>query len=359
MEMSMAATSARLRERGHDVLTACYPGSRTEARLRDDGFEPHPFPLWGKFHPVKALRMARLVRREKIDLVHTDYSRDLFTVVPALRIARGVPLVLHKHVGTFKPKNLFVHHYLYPRVDKVIAVSEVIRRNLLNTHPLREDQLCVIHHGIDLERFAPDEERRLRARAELGIAADELLVGIVGRLQVDKGHGEFVEVARRILPRIPHARFVIIGEATRGEDEKAQELLDGIHSANLGDRLILTGYREDVPDLMRALDLFLFPTHAESFGLVVVEAMAAGLPVVSTSSDGILDIVKDGETGRLVDRRDIGALTDVVLSLLTDPDRRQAMGRAGLERARTHFSYDRMMQELEDLYGRLVDERGS
>lgn len=354
MEMSMATISARLRDRGHDVHPVCYTNSRIHERLKKLGFEPVTLDLWGKFHPFKAFWLSRYINRHDIDVVHTDYSRDLFTLVPALKWSRPTPLVLHKHVGTIRPKNLPVHPYLYRNVDHVIAISRVIEKNLLETHPLRPDQVSVIHHGIDMTRFMPDAERRAAVRAEFGIRDGELVVGIVGRLQESKGHLQFLEVARRILPEFPHTRFVIVGEATRGEDEEANAILEKIEQAGLGDRMILTGYRDDVPDVLGAMDLFLFPTHSEAFGLVIVEAMAMGVPVVSADCDGVPDIVEQGKTGLLVDPRDVDGLTAAVADLLGDEGKRRAFGGAGRTRALVHFSEEKMCGEMEDLYRRLI-----
>jgi glycosyltransferase involved in cell wall biosynthesis len=355
MEMSMTVTAERLRSRGHEIVPVCYPGSPIEERLRALDFEPLLFDLWGKFHPFKAFQLSRIINGAEVDIVHTDYSRDLFTLVPALKMAKPTPLVLHKHVGTKNPKNLPVHPWLYNRVDCAIGISEVIVRNLVETHPLRPDQVMLIHHGIDLERFKPDPKRRQALREELGVGEDGLLVGIVGRLQRHKGHLEFLEVAKRLVPRHPGVKFVIVGEATRGEDEEANEVVDVLEAAGLGDRLILTGYRDDVPDLLGAMDVFLFPTHAEAFGLVIVEAMAMGVPVVSSNCDGVPDIVVEGETGFLVEPTHVPALTEAVEDLLTDPSKRAAFGAAGRERALRLFSLDKMCEELEGLYGVLIE----
>jgi glycosyltransferase involved in cell wall biosynthesis len=359
MEMSMATISGRLRDRGHDVHPVCYSDSPIHRRLLEMDFKPVTCDLWGKFHPFKAFRLSRYINCHKIDIVHTDYSRDLFTLVPALKWSKPTPLVLHKHVGTIRPKNLPVHPYLYRNVDYVIAISKVIEKNLLETHPLRPEQVGIIHHGIDLDRFVPDAARRLRLREELGIAKHERLVGIVGRLNESKGHLQFLEVAKRILPDFPDTRFVIVGEASRGENEEANNILDQIEKADLGDRMILTGYREDVPDLLGAMDLFLFPTHAEAFGLVIVEAMAMGVPVVSANCDGVPDIVQDGVTGILADPRDVEGLTAAVTDLLTDEQKRVAFGRAGSERARTLFSEEKMCGEMEELYRGLLTRYSS
>ena len=360
LEISMVQTALGLRERGHEVFPVCVPGSPIEERLRAAGLPPLLSNIWGKFHPLQAWRLARYIRRHRIDLVHTDHSRDLFTLVPALRLAGGVPLVMHKHIGTSGPKKLFVHHYMYHRVDFVIAISEVIRANLLATHPLREDQVGIIHHGIDVGRFQPDPAARARLRAELGVADHECLVGTVGRLQEPKGHLDFMEVARRVLPGHPDTRFVIVGTATAGAEEEAAAIEQAATAPELGGRVIMAGFRTDVPDLLGAMDLFLFPSYAEAFGLVIIEAMAMHLPVVAYGCDGVPDIVADRGTGLLVPLHDRDALTGAVAELLNDPERRLALGRAGRARVEAKFTDEHFYGQLEDLYGRLIAQhRGS
>ena len=146
----------------------------------------------------------------------------------------------------------------------------------------------------------------------------------------------------------------MVGEATRGEDEEANIILDKFEKAGLGDRLILTGYRDDVPDVLGAMDLFLFPTHSEAFGLVIVEAMAMGVPVVSADCDGVPDIVEHGETGLLVPPTDVEGLAAAVTDLLGDAKKRRVFGQAGLQRAKDLFSEEKMCQEMESLYHRLM-----
>ena len=288
MEMSMVLTAAKLRERGHAVFPVCQPDSPIEENLRGAGFEPLICDIWGKFHPDKVWQLTRFVRRQGIDLIHTDSSRDLFTLVPVRQLSGRLPLVMQKHVGTSGPKNLVVHHYMYPRVDFVIAISEVIRANVLATHPLREDQVGIVHAGIDLGRFTPDPAARARVRAELKVPDTASLVGIIGRLQKEKGHFDFIEVAQRVSVDHPDTRFVVVGAPTEGWEEEAATSEQTARDAGLGERLILAGFRRDVPDLLDAMDIFLFPSHAEAYGLVVVEAMAMGLPVVAYGCDGVL-----------------------------------------------------------------------
>ena len=357
MEMHFVRHSARLRERGHRVVPLCAPGAPAEERLRQEGFAPETADLWGKAHPRQAWRLSRLIARRGVDLVHCDWSRDLFTLVPALLPLGRVPLVLHKHVGVLAAKRLWVHHGLYARVDRVIAISDVIQRNFIAMHPIAPRKVVTIHNGVDAERFRPDPAARARLRGELGYAGEHLVVGIVGRVTPSKGHREFVDMAALLAASHPRARFLVVGEATRGEEDEGQAIVEGIAARGLGDRVTVTGFRRDVPELLSAMDVFTFPSHNEAFGLALIEAMACGLPTVSADCDGVLDIVVDGVTGLMVPPKDGAVLAGAVARLLDDAGLRARLGAAGRERVLARFTEERQDEAIEQLYAGALAER--
>jgi glycosyltransferase involved in cell wall biosynthesis len=357
MEMTMVQTSTWLRARGHTVVPVCGPGTPIEEHLRAGGFNPLLADLWGKFHPRESWRLGREIAARGVEVVHCDWSHDLFTLVPALMRSSHVPLILHKHVGVLTGKRLWVHHALYHRVDRVIAISEVIRTNFIAMHPIIPAKVMTIHNGVDPARFHADEATRACARAELGFVRDHLVAGIVGRVTPAKGHAQFLDMAGRLSKEFPEARFLIVGEATRGEDAESSAILARIDAEGLTGRVIVTGFRRDVPALLTAMDVFVFPSHAEAFGLALIEAMATGLPTVSSNCDGVLDIVVEGETGLMVPPRDSAALTAAVRSLLADPERRDQMGQAGRERVLEKFSDTSMYRTIEDLYAEAIGAR--
>jgi glycosyltransferase involved in cell wall biosynthesis len=196
-------------------------------------------------------------------------------------------------------------------------------------------------------------------RAELGFTDEHLVVGIVGRVTPAKGHREFLEMAAHLAGPFPNARFLIVGEATRGEEDEGRAILDGLATGPLRERVTVTGFRSDVPDLLAGLDVFAFPSHNEAFGLALIEAMATGLPTVSSDCDGVLDIVVEGETGLMVPPRDGAKLAAAVGALLGDAARRERMGQAGRGRVLGHFTEARMADAIEQLYAEALAARGS
>lgn len=359
--MHVSYLSQHLANRGYKILPLCRPGSPLYADFQKRGFQPHDLSLGGYFHPRALLKLAKLLQKEQPEVIHAHYSRDLWTLVPALAHPGmpRIPLVLTKHIGTQRPKRDLLHRYLYRRVDYLIAISEVIRRNLLATHPVSAGKVGVIHHGVDLQEFSPERFEADAVRAELGVSAAHLVFGIVGRLQISKGYLEFLEMARRLRSRLPHARFVLIGGPSRGEEEEAQLILDRIAAAGLQEVTICLGFRQDVARLLAALDVFVFPSHAEAFGLVLIEAMAMGKAVISSNCDGVLDIVKPGQTGLLVPPKDVEALTQAALQLAEDAPLRRRLGTAAERHAAESFSLPKMLAATEAVYHQLAGETAS
>ena len=355
--MHVSFLSNHLANLGHQIVPVCSPDTALQQDFLELGLSPRLLKLGGYFHPRGILTLARWLRTAPIDIIHAHYSRDLWTIVPALHISGGaanIPLVFTKHIGTQKPKRDVLHRRIYRRVNYIVAISEVIRKNIILTHPVSPAQVGVIHHGVDLQRFSPDRVEGDSVRAELGLPQASLVFGIVGRLQVGKGYLEFLEMARRISELLPTARFLIVGEPTRGEPEEAELILARIRELQLNRVVKCVGFRQDVPRLLAAMDVFVFPSHAEAFGLVVIEAMAMAKAVISSNCDGVLDIVTDGETGILVPPRDASALTAAALRLAQNPELRQQLGQAALIKARTAFSLQRMLDDVESIYRNLL-----
>lgn len=354
--MHVGFLARQLAQRGHNVKAITAPASPLAHDLRAAGLQPYELPRAGYFKPHSLARLIRYLASHSTDIVHSHYSRDLWTIVPALNASRmktRVPLLLTKHLGTGKPKRDFLHRWLYRRVDYLVAISEIIRQNLIATHPFSSEKIGVIHHGVDLEQFSLAKISDRSVRQELGFSHEQVVVGMVGRLQISKGCLEFLEMARRVHLQQPHTQFVIVGEATRGEPQEAELIRAKHRELQLEQFVTFLGFRTDIPAVLAALDVFVFPSHAEAFGLALLEAMAAGKAVIASNNDGVLDLVSHEENGLLFPPRAIEVLTQTCLRLVQDATLRQRMGTASRARVEGKFSVQRMLEQIESLYYQL------
>jgi glycosyltransferase involved in cell wall biosynthesis len=242
-------------------------------------------------------------------------------------------------------------------VDRVLAISSVIRQNVLDTTPMSSDRVLLLFDAVDTSKFSPAAAREPGAvRRSLGVPEVGVLAGCVGRISPGKGHEELLEATRILKERRLGFTLLIAGEAGYGERDYEERIRSRTTELGLGQNVVFSGFRRDVPDLLHALDLFVFPSHAEAFGLALIEAMAMARPVVSTNTDGVLDIMVDGVTGLMVPPRDAASLAAGMERLLTDGPLRLRCGTAGRERVLERFDQRTQIDLLEGIYARVIAE---
>jgi len=295
--------------------------------------------------------LRTLMRARGYDVVHTHLVLSQFWGRRAA-LAVGVGRILSSEQNAYRfkvwPPFRWVEQRLTRRTERVIACSEHVRTHLVRRVGLRPEKVALVYNGVDTELFAPaapDDAQRAAVRAELGFGPDETLIGTVGHLNRQKGHDVLIEALAHVLRREPAARIVIAG---RGPLRKRLEALASDHG--VASKVRFAGLVSDVPRLLRAFDLFAFPSRWEGFGIALIEAMAAGLPVVASRTGGITEIVEDGVSGLLVAPGDAGGLAATLARVLRGPDTAGELARNGLARVRERFSLARTVERMAAIY---------
>ncbi len=324
------------------------------AVLRRRYLQPRLFPsfLWRLAYGTWAL--TRLIRQERIDLVHSN-TAAVWCGALAARLTRR-PHVWHIHEIIRRPTWLRrgIARAAVALSDRVVAISGAVRDHLLADAPDRDGWIVVIPDAVDTERFRPDVDGSALRRA-WGCDPNTVLIGQVGRIHTWKGQEVFARAAALLRDRYPQARFVVVGDIVPGQPEPLDRLKARIAEAHLNERFTLAGYRRDAPQVMAALDVLVQPSaEPEPFGMVVIEAMASGKPVVATAHGGPLEIVVDGETGFLVPPGDPAALAEALARLIENPSLRRRMGAAGRERAVTRYGFPAHVAAFAALYEALA-----
>jgi glycosyltransferase involved in cell wall biosynthesis len=297
-------------------------------------------------------RLAREFRRARPAIVHTHLIHaDLHGLVAARLAAVPIVVTTRHNLNPFRsrPLSRLLHRLYWPRVDGCIAVSEGVARFAVEIEGAPPARVRTIRHG--LAEPAPDPDRAA-LRARLGIGEGERIVGMVGRLVEQKGFAFGLEAFARIADRFPDGRLLIAGDGPlRRELERRAETL------GLSGRVLFLGWCPDAAALMGALDLLLVPSLWEGFGLVILEAMARGLPVIASAVGGIPEVVVAGTTGILVQPRDVDGISRALAELLDDGARRQHLGQAARERVRENFGAQRMVAQTIELYNELAGRK--
>jgi len=325
--------------------------------------------ILGKRGPVDPLLLWRLrawMRRLQPDLIHTW----MFTANTWGRLAAwfaGAPPVIaaERCVDLWKtPLHRGLDRLLARRSPRVLANSQAVARFLVQREGIPEERVRVIPNGLDpadAERLRPRDAAEASAlRRALGLPEGAVVVGDVSRLDAKNDLLSWTEVVARLAARFPSLAAVLVGGASsRVERRYARRLEAALRERGLLGRVRLLGARRDLENVLPALDLFLHTSVMEGFPNCIMEAMAAGLPVVATRAGGTDELVVEGTTGRLAAVGDVAALAEAAAALLVDPERRRRMGEAGASRVREEFGARRMVEATEMIYDEVLRAGGA
>ena len=339
-----------LNRRGHDVYVAMRPTSEWQHRL---DFLPREnflhVSIRNSFGMFSAKRIARFAEKKGIDIIHAHVARDYLAASIAARSAKGVRLVLTRHVVfSMKP----FHRFALRNVDAAIAVSPAVRVQLERIFPA--EKIRVIPNGIGFATIS-DEAKNDMARGfrELhAIPHGAPLVATLGELKVLKGQRDFVLAANEIVKRIPNVRFVVAGKDNTMDKQFRRELKRLVRVLGMEEQFLWLDWLDDTAALLAAADVFVSPSHSESFGLAILDAMAAGTAVVATATDGARELIRDPDA--LAPVKDPLALATKICRLLEEPSFRRSIGEKLQITARENFGLDKMVDATEDLYRGLL-----
>jgi len=345
-ELRILTESRWLLDHGWAALVAGQPGSRLLDEGRRLGVPTVPVRMRRALDPRALLALSRVIAERGVALVHTHSSVDSWLGGVAAR-ARGRPVVRSRHVTIPIPRR---RGLVYRLAHRIIGSGEAAAR-VVAAAGVPAARIVPIPPGVDTARFHPGVSGAA-VRAELGLGGAPL-VGLVANIRGSKGHDVFLEAARAVLAGEPAARFLIVGDGIGFDDVRRRVAALGLEGA-----VRMTGFRRDVPELMAALDVLVLPSiRSEAASQVIPQALAVGTPVVATTVGGSGELVRDGETGRLVPPGDAGVLAAAVLELLVDRERARAMARRGQALVRTQHSLDAAMARTIAVYEELLDGR--
>ncbi|MEW6652399.1 MAG: glycosyltransferase family 4 protein [Bacteroidota bacterium] len=347
MEMYALTTVKQLLKHKIETQLVCFTGSRLHEEAVKENVAAHSFLFKSYFNPTAVIKFSSLIKQNKYDVIECGGSKDLWLVVPALKLAgSNVPLFLSKQMASFIIKKDFLHRWIYSRITKAFAISSVIAKNLEETTTLTKDKIVLLHNAIDTAKFDPAKIDRAKIRSEFSIAEDELLIGMIARISPGKGHEEFLEAAEILLKKCSNIRFIIVGEASSIEEDYSRKIKTQAAKLNLGNKLIFTGFRNDTPEILAALDIFIFPSRDEAFGIALAEALSMGKPSVCSNFAGVLDIAVDNVTSFLFEKGNSKDLALKTEQLIVSKETREQFAVKSRNRAVELFDLEIFIKKL-------------
>lgn len=340
-----------LQIRGHQISAAVRPNVSWQNQLN---FLPKAsilrLSLSSGLDWKSIFQLAKFIKNEKIEILHAHLARDYPLAALAVRLSRtNARLILTRHV-LFPVKRL--HRFILPENTTFIAVSKAVETSILERKIVPANNVKLVYNGIDTRFFAAARRSYKRAAIleSLKLAHKRRFVGIVGAIVPHKGQIDFVHAAAILAEKFTDVDFLVIGEDDSQDKKYRRELEKIVGELNLENRVFLTGWFADVAPILCVLEVFVSASHFEPFGLVIIEAMATGLPVVAVASEGAREILINNETGKLVKIGSAEAIAYAVGEFLSDEQARKSFGRKAESAAREKFDLSRMVAETEKIY---------
>jgi glycosyltransferase involved in cell wall biosynthesis len=352
-EHQMAEVASRQKAEGYDVTVGCLTarGPLMEVLKRAEIAVTEFDPEGALLRPRGVYQMLRLTWffvRNRFDVVQTHDLYSTLLAVPAAWFAR-IRVILScrrdlSHWWWYTPRRRTFLRHVQNRSKYVIANSRAVADFLVKEDGFDPKLIKVIRNGVDLDRFVAVRADRQERFPDL--PPQSQLIAVVANMNVEtKGHTDLIRAAAEVSREFHGAKFLLVGDGVE------RSLLEALtQQLGLSDTVLFLGRRKDVPSLLACCDLFVLPSWAEGLPNSVLEAMAAGLPVVSTRVGGTAEIIEDGVDGLLVAPKDPHALAQAIMRILKDREFAKRMAQSARERARTQFGFDRLLAELDDLY---------
>lgn len=344
--------SKALIDRGHNVFVASYEGEFLP-RCINSGINYISIPIKTKSEispkMIKSyFRLKREIRANNIQIIHA-HTRTTQVLGHLLGKKFGIPYIATCH-GFYKTR--FFRRMFGCWGDKTIAISQPVKEHLIKDFKVKEENIHLIHTGIDVDRFSlKSQAPNLKLREELKLG-DEPVIGIIARLSPEKGHNCLVEAMPAVLREFPLVKLIMVGDG-----REKQALKELVIRLGLEKNILFIHSVMQTADILPALDIFVMPSLSEGLGISLLEAMATGLPVVGTRVGGIPSLIKDKENGLLVEPGDSSALAIAILELLKDKDMALALGSNARDFVRDKFSLKDMGLNVERVYLECLNQK--
>lgn len=350
LEMAVTRWNDILSENGHTNLNVCTPDSPLAQDLKSNDYDVIEWDSAKYFAPDFTYKLRKLIKNNHFNAVVLQNLRDLWIVSPALWGIENVKLIGFTQMLTNVKKKDFLHRKIYNRMDMALTLTDWQQKALAPYLPIPPEKYHTIPNFVDCKSFHPDWRSDDR-RYQLGFKKEHFVIGIIGRIDEQKGQWELLRAFAKIIPNFKNARLMIVGEATLGEPKQEayfKKLKDFVSDLKMQNRVFFKGFQKETNKLTANFDLFVLASHQETFGFVVVEAMASGTPVLGTQAGGVPEILGNGKRGYLCQPKNINDMAEKLEHILTNAEERHA-------KAQEALSYTRGFYHRQKVYERFID----
>jgi glycosyltransferase involved in cell wall biosynthesis len=347
LELSILKLASEFNKRMADCLLIVSPDTSLAHFAKQYNLKVNFLKTKLKYGDVAAsIHLARILRSNHIDVVVIMQSKDMSIVTVAHLLYPYAKLVFYQEMQFGINKRDILHSWMYSHLSLWITLTTKMKQEVHEHTRMPQERISIIPIGTDMHRFDPSLFDQRTTRKQFTIPQSKLVVGVLGRLDPQKGQEEFIRTIPILLKHQTNLHFVIAGDETEGQHGFKKKLRDLSIELGVNDEIQFLPFTDAVPEFMSAIDIFVLPSHAETFGFVLVEALAMGKAIVATNSGGVPEIITDNSTGLLVPSLDGQALADAILRLLKDQRLRSSFSSEARADALKRFDVARCVDQL-------------
>jgi glycosyltransferase involved in cell wall biosynthesis len=363
LELYACTLMVELKNAGCTVLGVCAPNSKVDQFLTEHNIKTIHLPSQGVVSVSSIGTLKSVIKENNVDVLHVHFHKDIWNASFAVRSNSRKKLFLSIYMGV-SSKNDILHRYIYKRVDAIFTSSLEMNYRLPELYPVPSSKIHFLPYGRYIDHYEHDEKKRTEIRAKYGIEPDEILVGTMVRIDPGKGAMDFARSFSYIDPKLrSKIKFLIVGEPTRKGRAKPnepqfeehceayrRELEAYVAAEGLSERILLSGFQNDLVGYLSAMDVFVFPSRDELYSLVVLDAMCMGLPVVAARAGGNLQQIEDGVNGLLYNVADSKDLAMKLMQYAQHPAVRKQHGKIARAFVEQRHSMTNTIQQLLQFY---------
>jgi D-inositol-3-phosphate glycosyltransferase len=347
LELSMLKLASQFNKRMADCVIIVPPNTLLAQSAKQYDLRVEPVKTKLKYGDIAAsIHLARILQSHRIDIVVIMQSKDMSIVTLAHLLSPNTKLVFYQEMQFGINKRDILHTWMYSHLSLWITLTKKMKREVIEHTRIPQDRISVIPIGTDMKRFDPNLYNRETTRNQFGIPQEKIVIGVLGRIDPQKGQEEFIQAIPLLLEHRNDLHFVITGDETEGQQGFKKTLEDMSHKLGVHNYIQFLPFTHAVPEFISALDIFVLPSHTETFGFVLVEAMAMGKAIVATNSGGVPEIITDGSTGLLIPPQNVPALAEAILKLLKDQRLRSSFSSEARADALKRFDIARCVDQL-------------
>lgn len=320
-------------------------GGSLEKRLKSEGIQVYDIKKREGIDLSLIPRLRKILIQRGIRILHTNNYSALLYGVLAARCIKGLKHIHTEHSNVDRKRRYWTERVLSYFTDNIVCVSDDVKKSMVNNQGILPERLTVIYNGVDTERFCSDPNKKEAYREKLCIKQDAPVVGIVARLTPVKDHLTLLKAFSMLSKGIPEAVLLIVGDG-----QLKSVLVRQAHEMGLNNNVIFLGERQDIPELLNTMDVFVLSSLSEGHNIGLLEAMATRLPVVATNVGGNSEVIVEGATGYLVPPQNPEELGGKIKVLLQDENLRLKMGSEGTKRVMEYFDLNMMIKAYQELY---------